>query len=416
MDRPRTDQARRRRKRWIVASGIALALVGVTVAVTRLKSAAPTVERSLVWIDTVKRGEMLREVRGIGTLVPEQISWIAARSAGRVDRILLRPGASVKPEDVILTLSNPEVAQATADALSQLEASEADLESFKVQLESSLLASESTAAAAKADYKQAKLRAQVNEDLFRKGLVSELEMRLSKVTAEQAEARNTIEQKRFAFAREGVAPQLATKAAGVDQVRAQAKLRQDELDALEVRAGMAGVLQVVPVEIGAQVVAGANLARVADPSWLKAEVRIAETQAKDIRLGLPASIDTRNGIVKGQVSRIDPAVQNGTVLVDVSLQGELPPGARPDLSIDGTIQLERLEKVVFVGRPAFGQEKSTVGMFKLDADGSHATHTAVHLGRSSVNTIEVVSGLEPGDRVILSDTSQWDDHDRIRLN
>jgi len=416
MDRPRTDQTHRRRKRWTLASGIALALVGVAVAVTRLKPAAPTVERSLVWIDTVKRGEMLREVRGIGTLVPEQISWIAARSAGRIDRIVLRPGATVKPEDVILILSNPEVVQAAADTGLQLKASEADLESFKVQLKSGLLASESTAAAAKADYEQAKLRAQVNEDLFKKGLVSELEMRLSKVTAQQAEARNTIEQKRFAFARQGIAPQLATKAAEVDQVRAQTKLRQDELDALEVRAGMAGVLQVVPVEIGAQVAAGANLARVADPSRLKAEVRIAETQAKDIRLGLPASIDTRNGIVKGQVSRIDPAVQNGTVLVDVSLQGELPPGARPDLSIDGTIQLERLEKIVFVGRPTFGQEKSVVGMFKLDADGLYATRIPVHLGRSSVNTIEVVSGLKPGDRVILSDTSQWDDHDRVRLN
>lgn len=416
MDQPRTDQTRRRRKRWIVASGIALALAGVTVAVMRLKPAAPTVERSLVWIDTVKRGEMLREVRGVGTLVPEQISWIAARSTGRVDRIVLRAGATVKPEDVILILSNPEVAQAAADTASQLKASEADLKSFKVQLESGLLASESTAAAAKADYEQAKLRAQVNEDLFKRGLVSELEMRLSKVTAEQAEVRNTIEQKRFAFAREGVAPQLATKAAEVDRVRAQAKLRQDELDALQVRAGMAGVLQVVPVEIGAQVVAGANLARVADPSRLKAEVRITETQAKDIRLGLSASIDTRNGIVAGEVSRIDPAVQNGTVLVDVSLQGELPPGARPDLSIDGTIQLERLEKVVFVGRPAFGQEKSVVGMFKLDADGLYATRIPVHLGRSSVNTIEVLSGLKPGDRVILSDTSQWDDHDRVRLN
>jgi HlyD family secretion protein len=317
---------------------------------------------------------------------------------------------------VILILSNPEVAQAAADGASHLKASEADLESFKVQLESSLLASESTAAAAKADYEQANLRAQVNEDLFKKGLVSELEMRLSKVTAEQADARNTIEQKRFAFARDGVAPQLAMKVAEVDRVRTQAKLRQDELEALTVRAGMAGVLQVVPVEIGAQLAAGANLARVADPSRLKAEVRISETQAKDIRLGLPASIDTRNGIVEGRVSRIDPAVQNGTVLVDVSLQGELPPGARPDLSIDGTIQLERLEKVVFVGRPAFGQEKSVVNMFKLDADGLHATRTPVHLGRSSVNTIEVVSGLEPGDRVILSDTSQWDDHGRIRLN
>lgn len=416
MDQPRTDQARRRRKRWIVVGGVLLALGGVAVAISRLKPAAPTVERSLVWVDTVKRGEMLREVRGIGTLVPEQISWIAARSPGRVDRILLHPGAEVKPDDVILVLSNPEVAQGATDAASQLKAAEADLQSFKVQLESGLLAAESTAAAAKADFEQAKLRAQVNEELFKKGLVSELDMRLSKVTAEQAEARNTIEQKRFAFARDGVAPQLAMKAAEVDRVRTQAKLRQDELDALEVRAGMAGVLQVVPVEIGAQVAAGANLARVADPSRLKAEVRIAETQAKDIRLGLPASIDTRNGVVEGRVSRIDPAVQNGTVLVDVSLRGALPPGARPDLSIDGTIQLERLEHVVFVGRPAFGQEKSVVGMFKLDPNGPYAIRTPVRLGRSSVNTIEVVSGLEPGDRVILSDTSQWGDHDRIRLN
>ncbi len=416
MDQPRTDQTRRRRKRWIVVGGVLLALVGITVAISQLKPAAPTVERSLVWVDTVKRGEMLRDVRGIGTLVPEQISWIAARSAGRVDRILLHPGADVKPDDVILVLSNPEVAQVATDAASQLKAAEADLQSFKVQLESGLLAAESTAAAAKADFEQAKLRAQVNEELFKKGLVSELDMRLSKVTAEQAQARNTIEQKRFAFARDGVAPQLAMKAAEVDRVRTQAKLRQDELDALDVRAGMAGVLQVVPVEIGAQVAAGANLARVADPSRLKAEVRIAETQAKDVRLGLPASIDTRNGVVEGRVSRIDPAVQNGTVLVDVSLTGELPPGARPDLSIDGTIQLERLEHVVFVGRPAFGQEKSVVGMFKLDPNGLYAIRTPVRLGRSSVNTIEVVSGLKPGDRVILSDTSQWDDHDRIRLN
>lgn len=416
MDRPRTDQARRRQKRWIMAGGIVLVIIGLTVAVARLKPAAPTVERGLVWIDTVKRGEMLREVRGIGTLVPEQISWIAARSAGRIDRILLHPGAVVKPDDVILVLSNPEVAQAAADATSQLKAAEADLRSFKVQLESGLLAAESTAAAAKADYEQAKLRAQVNEELFKKGLVSELDMRLSKVTADQAEARNIIEQKRFAFAKDGIAPQLAVKAAEVDRVRAQARLRHEELESLSVSAGMAGVLQLVPVEIGAQVAAGANLARVADPSRLKAEVRIAETQAKDIRLGLPASIDTRNGVVEGLVSRIDPSVQNGTVTVDVSLAGELPPGARPDLSIDGTIQLERLQNVVFVGRPAFGQDKSTVGMFKLDPGGLYATRSAVRLGRSSVNTIEIVSGLQPGDRVILSDTSQWDEHDRIRLN
>lgn len=391
-------------------------LAGITVALSRLRPAAPTVERNLVWIDTVKRGEMLREVRGIGTLVPEDISWIAARTAGRVESIELRPGAVVKPDDVILTLSNPDVIQAAADAASQLTAAEADLRSFKVQLESGLLAAESTATAAKADFEQARLTAQVNDDLFKKGLVSELEMKLSKVSAEQAQARSTIEQKRFAFARDGIAPQLAVKEAEVERMRSQARLRQEERNALSVRAGMAGVLQVVPVEIGAQVAAGANVARVADPTRLKAEVHVAETQAKDIQLGQVASIDTRNGLVVGHVSRIDPAVQNGTVTVDVALTGPLPLGARPDLSIDGTIELERLENVVFVGRPAFAQDKSVIGLFKLDPGGLYATRSAVRLGRSSVNTVEVVSGLKPGDQVILSDTSQWDDHDRIRLN
>jgi HlyD family secretion protein len=416
MDLPRTDQIRRRRKRWIVGFAIVAALSGITFAISRMKPAAPAVERNLVWIDTVKRGEMLREVRGLGTLVPEQISWIAARSAGRVDRIDLHPGAIVKPDDVILVLSNPDVSQAAADAESQLKSAEADFRSFKVQLESGLLAAESTAAAAKADYEQAKLRAQVNDDLFKKGLVSELEMRLSKVTAEQAGMRNTIEQKRYLFAKEGIGPQLTVKATEVDRTRALAKLKGDELEALQIRAGMSGVLQVVPVEIGAQVTAGANLARVADPSRLKAEVHIAESQAKDVQLGQVASIDTRNGVVAGRVARIDPAVQDGTVKVDVALTGALPTGARPDLSIEGIIQLERLADVVYVARPAFGQDNSTVGIFKLDPNGQYATRGPVRLGRSSVNTIEIVSGLAPGDRVILSDTSQWDDHERIRLN
>jgi HlyD family secretion protein len=369
-----------------------------------------------LWIDTVKQGDMLREVRGVGTLVPEQISWLTARSAARLERIVLRPGAVVGPNDVILILSSPEVTQAAADAASQLKAAEAELQSLKVQLQSGLLAAESTAAAAKADSEEAQLRAQVNEELFKKGLVSELETRLSKVTAEQAQVRNQIEQKRQAFAQDAIAPQLAVKAAEVDRLRAAAKLRQDDLDALNVRAGMAGVLQTVPIDVGAQVTAGTNLARVADPTRLKAEVRIPETQAKDIRLGLPASIDTRNGIIRGVVSRIDPSVQNGTVTVDVRLDGQLPAGARPDLSIDGTIELQRLQNVLFVGRPAFGQDDSTVGLFRLDPSGTTATRCPVRLGRSSTSTIEIVSGLRSGDRVILSDSSQWDGHDRIRLN
>jgi len=416
MDLHRTDQNLRRRKRWILGVAIVVALSGITFAISRMKPAAPAVERNLVWIDTVKRGEMLREVRCLGTLVPEQISWIAARSAGRVDRVDLHPGAIVKPDDVILVLSNPDVSQAAADAESQLKSAEADFRSFKVQLESGLLAAESTAAAAKADYEQAKLRAQVNDGLFKKGLVSELDMRLSKVTAEQAEMRNTIEQKRYVFAKQGIGPQLTVKAAEVDRTRALTKLKGDELVALQVRAGMSGVLQVVPVEIGAQVAAGANLARVADPSRLKAEVHIAESQAKDVQLGQLASIDTHNGVVAGRVARIDPAVHEGTVRVDVTLTGALPTGARPDLSVEGTIQLERLANVVYVARPAIGQDNRTVGIFKLDQNGRYATRTPVRLGRSSVNTIEIVAGLAPGDRVILSDTSQWDDHGRIRLN
>jgi len=416
MDRIRTDQQTRRRKRWLIVGATLLGLLGITIAVARLKPAAPTVERNLVWIDTVKRGPMLRQVRGIGTLVPEEITWIAARTQGRVDRIVQRPGAKVAPDDVVLVLTNPDVRQAAADADSQLKAAEAEVVNLKAQLESGLLAAESVAAAAKADYEQSRLKAEVNEKLFKHGLVSELDLRLSKVTADQAETRNKIEEKRFVFARTFIAPQLAVKRAEVDRLRAQAQLRHEELDALNVRAGINGVLQLLPVEVGAQVSPGTNLARVADPTRLKAEVRVAETQAKDIQIGQPAAIDTRNGVVDGRVSRIDPSVQNGTVTVDVTLTGDLPRGARPDLSIDGTIELERLPNVVFVGRPAFGQEKSKVGMFKLDAKGAYANRVPVQLGRSSVNTIEIVKGLNTGDKVILSDMSQWDEHERIRLN
>lgn len=417
MDIPRPDQSKAKRKKRIVYSLVAVAaLTGITVLLARLKPAAPTVERSLVWIDTVKRGEMRREVRGLGTLVPEEIRWIAARTQGRVDRIVLRPGAAVTPDSVILQLANPDVVQAAANADSQLKAAEAELLNLRVTLQSGVLAAESAAASAKADYEQSKLRAEVNEQLFKEGLVSALDLRLSKVTAEQAQTRNGIEQKRFAFAKESITPQLAVKEAEVDRFRAQAKLRHDELDALAVRAGMNGVLQLLPVEVGAQVQPGTNLARVADPTKLKAEIRIAETQAKDIQIGQMATVDTRNGVVQGTVARVDPSVQNGTVTVDVTLPAELPRGARPDLSVDGTIELERLDNVIFVGRPAFGQEKSKVSIFKLDAAGSYATRIPVGLGRSSVNYIEIVSGLQPGDRVILSDMSQWDANDRIKLN
>ncbi len=416
MDIPRPNAAKeKRRKRIIIGSVSALALIGVTVLIARLKPAAPTVDRNLVWIGTVERGAMDRQVRGLGTLVPEEIRWIAARTQGRVDRIVLRPGAIVTPDSVILVLSNPSVTQAAIDAESQLKSSEAELENVKMQLQRSVLDAEAALATAKSDYETTRLQAEVNDELFKDGLVSSLEQRRSKVIAEDAATRYAIEQKRFAFVKESIAPQLAVKEADVARVRAQAILRHDEADALNVRAGMSGVLQLLPVDVGQQVEPGANLARVADPTRLKAEVRIAETQAKDIQIGQVASIDTRNGIAAGHVARIDPAVTNGTVTVDVSLEGDLPRGARPDLSVDGTILLEHLADVVYVGRPAFGQERSTVGIFKLDAAG-YAERTQVELGRSSVNTIEIVKGLKPGDRVILSDMSQWDSNDRVRLN
>jgi HlyD family secretion protein len=285
-------------------------------------------------------------------------------------------------------------------------------------LKSALLVSEATTASAKAAFEQTKLKSAVNEELFKDGLVSSLDMRLSKVTAQNAATASEIEQKRYAFAKESIAPQLAVKEASVDRFRATAKLRREELEALSVRAGMKGVLQLLPpgIDVGAQVAPGANLARVADPAQLKAEIRVAETQARDILIGQLAQIDTRNGVVEGKVTRVDPSVQNGTVTVDITLTGELPRGARPDLSIDGTIELERLDDIIFVGRPSFGQERSRVGMFRLDADGVYATRVQVQLGRSSVNTIEVVDGLQPGDKVILSDSSQWDANDRIKLD
>ncbi|MDP1579883.1 MAG: HlyD family efflux transporter periplasmic adaptor subunit [Candidatus Didemnitutus sp.] len=417
MDIPRPNVAKEKRKKRLIYGAIAgLALVGITVVLAKLKPAAPTVERNLVWIDTVKRGPMVRQVRGLGTLVPEEIRWIAARTPGRVDKIILRPGALVEPGSLILELANPDVVSAAANAESQLLAAEAQLANLRVQLESQLLQAEATASRARSNFETTKLQAQVREELFREGLVSELELRLMQATAAEGAISNEIEQKRYAFAKESIAPQLAVQQAEVARLRSLAKLRQDELEALRVRSSMTGVLSALPVEVGAQVQPGTNLARVADPTKLKAEVRIAETQAKDIALGQLAQIDTRNGIVEGRVSRIDPAVQNGTVLVDVSIVNDLPRGARPDLSVDGTIELERLDDVVFVGRPAFGQERSTVGIFKIDPSTGEAVRTQVQLGRSSVNTVEIIHGLQPGDRVILSDMSQWDANDRIRLN
>ncbi len=416
MDIARPSNARQKRTRRLIYAAVGLAaVVLVTLGLSRLKPAAPSVDRAVVWVDTVKRGPMVRQVRGLGTLIPEDIRWIPATTDGRVERILLRPGPTVKADSVILELSNPQVQQALQDAELKLKSAEASLANLRVQVENDYLQQRATAAGISADYNKAKMQAEMNEALAKDKLVSDLILRQSKVDAEQLAVRHDIAQKQLASASDSMKARLAVQQSEVDQARAVMMLRRQQAEALKVRAGFDGVLQLVPVEVGQQVAPGTNLARVADPSRLKAELKIAETQAKDIQIGQSASIDTRNGVAEGKVVRIDPSVQNGTVTVDVRMDGALPKGARPDLSVDGTIELERLDNVLYVGRPAFGQEQSTVGLFKLDADGTGANRAQVKLGRSSVNTVEVLAGLKPGDQVILSDMSAWDQYDRVRL-
>jgi HlyD family secretion protein len=401
-------------RRAMYVSGFLLVIVAISVGVSRLKPAAPSVDRATVWIDTVKRGSMLRQVRGSGTLVPEEIRWIPATTQGRVERILLRPGATVHPDTVILELTNPELQQSVKEAELAYQSAQAAYVNRKQELESALLNEQGEVAGIQASYNNAALNLEAQEKLYKDGLVSEIQLKQSRSAAEELANRLTIGKKRLEMQTAGIKSQIAPQEADVDQRRAAYDLKRRQLDDLKVKAGMEGVLQLVPVERGAQVAPGTNLARVADPTNLKAELRIAETQTKDIRIGQIAEVDTRNGVVKGRVSRIDPASSGGTVGVDVILEGALPSGARPDLSVDGTIQLERLDNVIYVGRPAFGQENSTVGLFKLTPDGE-ALRTNVKLGRSSVNQIEIIEGLQPGDQVILSDMSAQDTFDRIRI-
>jgi HlyD family secretion protein len=401
-------------RRALYGAGFLVVIILITVGVSKLKPAAPSVDRASVWIDTVKRGPMLRQVRGSGTLVPEEIRWIPSTTQGRVERILLRPGATVHPDTVILELTNPELQQSVKEAELAHQSARAAFVNRKQELESALLNQQGDVAGIQASYNNAALNLEAQEKLYKDGLVSEIQLKQSRSAAEELKNRLSIGQKRLEMQTAGITSQLAPQEADVDQRRAAYELRVHQLDDLKVKAGMAGVLQEVPVERGAQVGPGANLARVADPTNLKAELRIAETQTKDIRVGQYAEVDTRNGIVKGHVARIDPKSTGGTVGVDVILEGELPSGARPDLSVDGTIQLERLDNVIYVGRPAFGQENSTVQLFKLTKDGE-ASRTPVKLGRSSVNQIEIIEGLQPGDQVILSDMSAQDSFDRIRI-
>lgn len=411
---PKSKIKKRIKTGLLVAIGL-LAVGAVTFGLAKLKPAAPTLERSTAVIDTVKRGQMLREVRGIGTLVPQLTRWVPAPADGRVERILVQPGVEVGANTVIFELSNPQMEQQAMDADYQLRAAQADLENLRVRLQSEGLTQQSAIASIKAEYSQAKMQLDTDEVLGKQGLVPGILLRVARVRVQDLADRLKVEQERLAMGQKGIKAQVNAQNSRIQQLQALAKLKREQANALKVMAGTNGVLQQVSVQVGQQVTPGFNMARVADPASLKAELKIPETQIKDVRIGQRVAVDTRNGIIEGQVSRIDPAAREGTFTVDAELTGPLPASARPDLSVDGTIELEKLTNVLYVGRPAFGQGQQTVGLFRLSADGQEAVRTQVQLGRSSVSTIEIVSGLNEGDRVILSDTSSMDNYKEIRI-
>jgi multidrug resistance efflux pump len=415
--RPEFKQRKRRRQVAVVVA-VVLVVAGLTAAAYRLKPAAPTVERGTVWTDTVKRGPMLRQVRGLGTLIPspEAVLQIPAQTEATVVRIRLLPGpAVIKADTILLEMTNPQVEQAAVDAQLQLKAAEAEYQSQKMTLESNLMNEKAGAATVKADYTQAQLQAQTDKALYDLGVISGLAYKASKSKSDELTTRNGLEEERLTSTQKAIDSQLAEQQTKIDQMRVLAELKNKQLDALKVRAGIDGVLVELPVRVGEHVQPGTMLAKVVQPNHLMAELKIAETQARDVQNLEPATIDTHNGTISGEVWRVDPAVQNGTVTVDVKLTGELPKGARPDLSVDGTIDLERLDNVLYVGRPAFGQENSTISLFKLGPDGKDAARVPVKVGRASVNSIQVLDGLREGDTVLLSDMSRWDNTDRIRL-
>ena len=415
--RPEFKQQKRRRQALVSVAAIAVVAV-LTVGVYRLRPAAPTVERGTVWTDTVKRGSLLRQVRGIGSLVPSQESvlQIPAETEATVVRILKLPGGlPVKKDTILLEMSNPQVEQAAVDAELQLKAAEAEYQSQRMKLESDLMNQKAGAATVKADYTQAQLQAQTDKALYDLGVISGLAYKASQGKSDELTTRNTLEDQRLTSTQKAIDSQLAEQQAKVDQMRVLASLKKKQLDALRVRAGIDGVLVDMPLHVGEHVTPGTMLAKVVQPDHLMAELKIAETQARDVQTGEPASVDTHNGVISGQVIRVDPAVQNGTVTVDVKLTGELPKGARPDLSVDGTVDLEHMDNVLYVGRPAFGQENSTIYLFRLGPDGHEANRVPVKVGRASVNSIQIIEGLHEGDTVVLSDMSRWDNTDRIRL-
>lgn len=422
MDVPILPEVRRRRarRRWLIGCAGVIVAASATLALARLKPAAPVVERSSLWMDTVKRGEMLRQVRGSGTLVPEDIRWIPTVNAGRVEKFLL-PGDCVKADTVLVELSNPEVEQAAFDAEWQLKGAEAELANLRVQMKTDKLTQKKNVATAEADSESAKLEFEVEDALDKYHIAAAVTLKQAKSKADAMAKILKIEQERLDNFDDSAKAQLEVQESKVSQLRALFELKRQQQAALKIRAGMDGVLQRLgdptnPLQLGQQLAAGAPVALVADMTRLKAAVKIEESQARDVQRGQPAEIDTRNGVIAGHVARIDPAVENGTVTVDVALDGPLPKGARSGLSVDGTIQLERLEDVLYVGRPVQGQSDSLVGLFKLVDDGRAAVRVPVKLGRSSVSTVEIVSGLQAGDKVILSDMSQWDAVERLRLN
>jgi HlyD family secretion protein len=411
---PKSKLKKKIRNAVMIVVGLA-AIGGITYGLTKLKPAAPTLDRSTAVIETVKRGEMVRDVRGNGTLVPDVTRWVPAPADGRIERILLKAGVEVDSSTVIAELSNPQLEQQATDTEFQVKAAEADMENLKVRLESDTMTQKAAIATINAQYSQAKLQLDADEVLYKQQLVAELTLKISRVAVQDLANRLKVEQERLAVNSKSTKAQLNAAASRLDQLRALAALRRQEVNALQVRAGTNGVLQQVLVTEGQQVTPGTNIARVADPTSLKAVLRVPETQIKDMRVGQPVVVDTRNGLIEGQVSRIDPAAREGTFEIDVSLNGPLPASARPDLSVDGTIELERLRDVLKVGRPAFGQAQQTIGMFVLTPDGSEAERRTVKLGRNSVSTIEIIEGLREGEQVIISDTSALDSYNRIRI-
>lgn len=428
MDVPRKNARRNKVVRWTVMSVVGVAVVGgISFGLTRLKPAAPPVDMSTLWPDTVRRGPMIREVHGLGTLVPEDTMLITAETDARVERILIRPGTPVKADSVVMIMTSPELQTDLLSKQFTLKAAQADYDNLKVTLQKAMMDIKSKVSQVGADYNTAKLEANRDATLAKDGLVSDIDAKISTTKAQQLGEQYQIEQERMTVESLAAEAQLAAAKVKVDQLQAEYELKRRQVDELKVRAGFDGMLEalpapLLPVEEGQKVVAGTPLGKVAQPSHLKAELKIAETQVKDIAIGQPAVIDTRlagngwNGLIDGKVIRIDPSILNGTVTVDVGLKGPLPPVLRPDLSVDGTVQLEKLEDVVYVGRPIIGQENATVQLFKIEPDGKYADKVKVTFGKSSVNTIEVKSGLNVGDRVILSDMSSVDQYDRIKLN